>query len=119
MSTKAKASYPGAAFGFFYFWGSKREGMISKSEAGEPILRPLKKLSPKARPEGAKVPKWQFLTRSFTASSQCAGGLADPCETVRPKDSWLGIPLRPSIPKNIFLKSPPMASHIIKKIKTV
>ena len=51
--------------------------------------------------------------------TQCAGSLIDPGETARPKDTWFGIPHGPSISKNIFLKSPPMASHIIKKIKTV
>ena len=53
------------------------------------------------------------------SNTQCADGLTDPGETPRPKDSWFGIPHGPSISKNIFLKSPPMASHIIKKIKTV
>ena len=59
------------------------------------------------------------MTRNKKTQSQCAGGLNDLGETARPKDTWFGIPHGPSISKNIFLKSPPGPTYIIKKIKTV
>ena len=40
--------------------------------------------------------------------SQCAGGLADPGETLHPKDSWFGIPHGPSTQ---WAKTPSSASR--------